>query len=96
MSELSFDRFTLRLVEDLYYQARSMTMSEGNPPQFGISNNVKLVGRTDLAGGGQVVVENGYAYVGHMDPPHGTTILDVKIPNIEGGGADRDSPSAFA
>ncbi len=41
---------------------------------------MKLVGRTDLAGGGQVVVENGYAYVGHMDPPHGTTILDVKDP----------------
>ncbi|MBM2805273.1 MAG: hypothetical protein HW419_3166 [Deltaproteobacteria bacterium] len=55
-------------------------MSEGNAPEFGISKNVRLVGRTDLAGGGQVVVENGYAYVGHMDPPHGTTILDVKDP----------------
>jgi hypothetical protein len=55
-------------------------MGEGNAPEFGISKNVKLVGRTDLAGGGQVVVENGYAYVGHMDPPHGTTILDVKDP----------------
>ena len=55
-------------------------MSEANAPQFGISKNMKLVGRTDIAGGGQVVVENGYAYVGHMDPPHGTTILDVKDP----------------
>ena len=55
-------------------------MSEGNAPEFGISKNVKLVGRTDIAGGGQVVVENGYAYVGHMEPPHGTTILDVKDP----------------
>ena len=55
-------------------------MSQGNLPKFGVSKNVKLVGRTDLAGGGQVVVENGYAYVGHMDPPHGTTILDVKDP----------------
>lgn len=55
-------------------------MSQGNLPQFGISKNMKLVGRTDIAGGGQVVVENGYAYVGHMDPPHGTTILDVKDP----------------
>jgi len=27
-----------------------------------------------------VVVENGYAYVGHIDPPHGTSILDVKDP----------------
>jgi len=33
-----------------------------------------------LAGGGQVVVEDGYAFVGHMDPPHGTTILDVRDP----------------
>ena len=55
-------------------------MGEGNAPEFGISKNIKLVGRTDLAGGGQVVVESGYAYVGHMDPPHGTTILDVKDP----------------
>ena len=55
-------------------------MSAANLPQFGISKNVKLVGRTDLAGGGQVVVENGYAYIGHMDPPHGTSILDVKDP----------------
>ncbi|HEX9787729.1 MAG TPA: hypothetical protein VGB09_06865, partial [Candidatus Binatia bacterium] len=29
---------------------------------------------------GQVVVENGYPFVGPMDPPHGTTILDVKDP----------------
>ncbi len=31
-------------------------------------------------GGGSVVVENGYAYVGHMDPPHGTSIIDVRDP----------------
>jgi hypothetical protein len=34
----------------------------------------------DLPGGGSIVVENGYAYVGHMDPPHGTSIIDVKDP----------------
>lgn len=33
-------------------------MSERNAPEFGISKNVKLVGRSDIAGGGQVVVEN--------------------------------------
>lgn len=55
-------------------------MGQGNLPEFGISKNVKQIGRTDLAGGGQVVVENGYAFVGHMDPPQGTTILDVKDP----------------
>ncbi|HZD41435.1 MAG TPA: hypothetical protein VE131_11975, partial [Terriglobales bacterium] len=57
-----------------------MNHGNGNAPEFGISKNIKRIGRTDLAGGGQVVVENGYAYVGHMDPPHGTSIVDVKDP----------------
>jgi hypothetical protein len=57
-----------------------MSDRNGNAPKFGISKNIKLIGRTDVAGGGQVVVENGYAYIGHMDPPHGTTIIDVKDP----------------
>ena len=57
-----------------------MSQSNGNAPKFGTRKNVKMIGRTDVAGGGQVVVENGYAFVGHMDPPHGTTILDVKDP----------------
>ena len=57
-----------------------MSQGNGNAPQFGIRKNVRQIGRTDVAGGGQVVVENGYAFVGHMDPPHGTTILDVKDP----------------
>jgi hypothetical protein len=57
-----------------------MSQGNGKAPQFGIRKNVRQVGRTDVAGGGQVVVENGYAFVGHMDPPHGTTILDVKDP----------------
>ena len=46
----------------------------------GISENVRFLGRIDLPGGGQVVVRNGVAYVGHMDPPHGTTLLDVSDP----------------
>ncbi|MFQ5692121.1 MAG: LVIVD repeat-containing protein, partial [Nitrospinota bacterium] len=46
----------------------------------GVSRNVRLVGRTDLPGGGQVVVQDGVAYVGHMDPPDGTTLLDVSDP----------------
>src|SRR3546814_10829944 len=31
----------------------------------------------DIPGGGQVVVQGGYAYVGHMRPPYGTSIIDV-------------------
>ena len=43
----------------------------------GASKRIKQVGRTDLPGGGLVTVENGYGYVGHLDPPYGTSILDV-------------------
>ena len=57
-----------------------MNMENGNAPKFGTRKNVRMLGRTDIAGGGQVVVENGYAYVGHMDPPHGTSIVDVRDP----------------
>ena len=46
----------------------------------GTNHKIKQIGRMDLPGGGSVVVENGYAYVGHMDPPHGTSIIDVKDP----------------
>jgi hypothetical protein len=49
-------------------------------PEFGISKNIKQVGRTDLPGGGLVTVENGHAYVGHIDPPYGTSIVDVHDP----------------
>jgi hypothetical protein len=38
------------------------------------------IGYLDLPGGGQVVVEGGYAYIGHMRPPHGTSIVDVGDP----------------
>src|SRR5918996_4949357 len=34
----------------------------------------------DCAGGGQVVVERGIAYVGNMRNPHGTMLIDVKDP----------------
>ena len=55
-------------------------MSQETLPEFGISKNIKQVGRTDLPGGGLVTVENGYAYVGHIDPPYGTSIVDVHDP----------------
>jgi len=34
----------------------------------------------DCAGGGQVVVQKGIAYIGNMDNPHGTLIVDVSDP----------------
>lgn len=40
----------------------------------------RRIGYLDLPGGGQVVVDRGYAYVGHMAPPHGTSIIDIADP----------------
>jgi hypothetical protein len=34
----------------------------------------------DCAGGGQITVENGIAYIGHMAAPAGTSIVDVRDP----------------
>lgn len=45
-----------------------------------VSKNVVSVSRLDIPGGGQVVTANGYAYVGHMRPPHGVSIIDVRNP----------------
>ena len=45
-----------------------------------LAHRVKRLGHLDLPGGGQVVVQGHHAYVGHMDAPHGTTILDVSEP----------------
>lgn len=33
----------------------------------------------DMAGGGRVVTDGGYAYVGHMVQPHGTSVIDIPI-----------------
>ncbi len=44
------------------------------------ANNIRRVGHVNIPGGGQVVVDGGYAYVGHMKPPYGTSILDVSDP----------------
>jgi hypothetical protein len=44
------------------------------------SLGMRQVGFADVAGGGQVVVRDGIAYVGHMRAPHGTTIIDVRDP----------------
>src|SRR3989442_9987316 len=55
-------------------------MATNGTPPVGVSKNIKQIGRMDLPGGGSCVVENGYAYVGHIDPPYGTSIVDVKDP----------------
>jgi hypothetical protein len=41
---------------------------------------LSAVGYLPLPGGGQIVVDATYAYVGHMAPPYGTSIIDVADP----------------
>jgi len=45
-----------------------------------LAHRMKRIGHLDIPGGGQVVVSNGHAFVGHMKPPHGTSIIDVSDP----------------
>ena len=47
---------------------------------FQLSRNLRRVGHLDIPGGGQIVVDGDTAYIGHMKPPHGTSILDVSDP----------------
>jgi hypothetical protein len=47
---------------------------------MGSGVGLKQVGYVDCAGGGQVVVVDGIAYIGHMRAPHGTSIVDVRDP----------------
>ena len=46
-----------------------------------VSKNIIHLSSLDIPGGGQVTVDNGLAFVGHMDAPNGTTIIDVKEPS---------------
>lgn len=45
-----------------------------------LAQNIRRIGALDLPGGGQVVAQDGFAYIGHMKPPYGTTIVDVSDP----------------
>src|SRR5881394_2811226 len=47
---------------------------------MGQGSGIREVAWIDIAGGGQVVLDGNYAYVGHMQPPHGTSVLDVEDP----------------
>ncbi len=47
---------------------------------MGHGQGIREVAWLDCAGSGQVVVDGNYAYLGHMDPPHGTSVVDVSDP----------------
>jgi hypothetical protein len=44
------------------------------------SHNAKLVSHIDCPGGGQVWVEGNVLYIGHMEAPSGTSIVDIADP----------------
>lgn len=55
-------------------------MKPSDSPLGPLSHNVKRIARLDIPGGGQIEVKGGYAYIGHISPPHGTSIVDVSDP----------------
>lgn len=58
-----------------------------SPPNDRRAHRVRQIGMLDLPGGGQVVVDGDHVFIGHMKPPHGTTIVDV---------SDRGNPRVAA
>ena len=55
-------------------------MPDATHPSFAPSRNASLVSRLDVPGGGQVWVDGTTLAIGHMRPPHGTTLVDVADP----------------
>ncbi len=53
-------------------------MSAGPLPLH--SANITPLARLDIPGGGEVVVHRQHAFIGHMSPPLGTSIYDVRDP----------------
>jgi hypothetical protein len=47
---------------------------------MGTGSNIRVVAWLDIAGGGQVVLDGNHAYIGLMDPPRGTSVIDVADP----------------
>lgn len=66
------------------------------PPDWrpGSAHNVRRLARIEIPGGGQVTVRDGFAYVGHMSPPHGTSIIDVRDPKNPQVVAELPAPTA--
>ncbi len=48
--------------------------------EYELARNIRRLGHLDIDGGGEVTLQGNYAYVGHMKPPMGTSIIDVSDP----------------
>lgn len=64
--------------------------------EFSLSRNIRPLGRLEIPGGGQVVVQGNYAYVGHMKPPMGTSVIDISDPANPHVVAHLDPPDAYS
>ena len=60
-------------------QASTARQQSANPTVY-MSDNVRHLCRMELSGGGQIVIQGNYAFVGHQHGPEGTTILDISDP----------------
>jgi hypothetical protein len=49
-------------------------------PNVHHSSNIRHISRMELPGGGQIVIQGKFAFVGHQHGPQGTTILDISDP----------------
>jgi hypothetical protein len=63
---------------------------------YELARNIRLLGHLDMPGGGQVVVQDGYAFVGHMKPPMGTSIIDVRDPTRPTVAAHIEPPDTYS
>lgn len=45
-----------------------------------IAKGVRRIAHLDIPGGAQVVEQSGFLFVGHISPPQGTSIIDVRDP----------------
>ena len=60
-------------------QASSAARQSAGAPVYS-SDNVRHLSRMEVPGGGQIVIQGQYAFVGHQHGPDGTTILDISDP----------------
>jgi hypothetical protein len=58
----------------------SSAARQGDVPRIFASRNVRHLCRMEVPGGGQIVIQGKYAYIGHQHLPDGTTILDISDP----------------
>jgi hypothetical protein len=59
------------------------------------ASGVRELAWCDCAGGGQIVVQNGFAYVGHIVGPHGTSVFDVRDPKAPRRVAELSMPPGW-